>query len=73
MASRIYWVYVTVLAYLGTVAVLQSEVSIRLPMSSVVTVSNLLPYVSFGLLWMIILIMYSIRLKKHAQTSPSPR
>ena len=73
MASRIYWVYVAVVAYLGAAAVLQSEVGISLPLSSVVTVSNLLLYISLGLLWMMILNIYSIRLKKRAQTGQRPR
>lgn len=62
-----YWVYGAALVYLATVTILQSEAGLSLPLSSVTTVTNLLPYVSLGLLWMVILNIYRIRLKKPAQ------
>ncbi|OLD79001.1 hypothetical protein AUF62_00875 [archaeon 13_1_20CM_52_20] len=64
---KLYWVYGAALVYLVTVTILMREVGISLPLSTLTTDSNLLLATQLGLLWMIIMNLYGMRLSKRRE------
>jgi hypothetical protein len=67
LAYAILWTYAVVLLYLGTTSILRHETSIYLPLSSVTTTVDLFPFISLGILGMIIVNFYGAHLKKRTE------